>query len=58
MKTAQYVGNCTQDDVIDELFGSVTDFAQCVDEHGDDFELNGLRVTYNQDTDIHSFYFI
>lgn len=53
----QYIGNCTQEDVIDDLFGSVTDFAWLVDEYGDEFTHNGITVTYDEDSDIHSFYY-
>lgn len=52
-----YIGNCTDDDVIEHLFGDATGFAQAVDEYGDDFELDDLVVKYDPDSDIHSFYY-
>jgi hypothetical protein len=50
------IGNCTSEQVIDELFGSVSDFAQLVEEHGDNFTWRGITVKYNKKTDIHWFY--
>lgn len=52
-----YQGNCTDDDVIEYLFGDATGFAQAVEEYGDDFELDDLVVKYDPETDIHSFYY-
>jgi hypothetical protein len=52
-----YIGNCTDDDVIEHIFGDATRFAQLVDEHGDDFELDDLVVKYDPESDIHSFYY-
>ena len=50
------IGNCTSEDVINELFGSVTDFAQLVEEHGDNFTYHGIKVKYDAKKDIHWFY--
>lgn len=57
--TAQlsYIGNCTDDDVIEHIFGDATGFAQAVDEYGDEFTINDLVVKYDPETDIHSFYY-
>ena len=52
-----YIGNCTDDDVIEHLFGDPTGFAQAVEEHGDEFVLDDLVVKYDPNTDIHSFYY-
>ena len=52
-----YQGNCTDDDVIEHIFGDVNNFAHLVDEHGDEFELDDLVVKYDPDKDIHSFYY-
>lgn len=56
LKNLSYIGNCTDDDVIEHLFGDATNFAQLVDEHGDEFILGNLVVKYDSETDIHSFY--
>lgn len=52
-----YFGNCTDDDVIEHLFGDATGFAQAVDEYGDEFTIDDLVVKYDPETDIHSFYY-
>jgi hypothetical protein len=52
-----YIGNCTDDDVIEHIFGDATNFAQAVEEHGDEFTINDLVVKYDPKTDIHSFYY-
>ena len=52
-----YQGNCTDDDVIEYIFGDATRFAQLVDEYGDEFVLDDLVVKYNPEEDIHYFYY-
>lgn len=52
-----YQGNCTQDDVVEHIFGDVNNFARMVEEHGDEFTINDLVVKYDPFKDIHSFYF-
>ena len=52
-----YIGNCTDDDVIEHIFGDATNFAQAVEEHGDEFTINDLVVKYDPKTDVHSFYY-
>lgn len=50
------IGNCTQDDVIYDLFGDATNFAQLVDKYGDSFTLGNLTVEYDDEKDVHFFY--
>ena len=52
-----YQGNCTEDDVIEHIFGDVNNFANMVEEHGDEFAVGDLVVKYDPETDIHSFYY-
>ncbi len=52
----EYIGNCTEDECIDEIFGDVNEFARLVDEYGDEFEIKDLVVKYDEDQDIHHFY--
>ena len=52
----EYLGNCTEDDVVDDIFGSMSEFARMVEKHGDDFTLGNLVVKYDDDEDIHHFY--
>lgn len=51
-----YIGNCTEDEVIEHLFGDATTFAQMVDKNGDNFTKGKLTVSYDPDTDIHNFF--
>jgi hypothetical protein len=55
--TLSYQGNCTQDDVIEYIFGDVNNFARMVEEHGDEFTVGDLVVKYDPEEDIHSFYY-
>ena len=52
-----YIGNCTDDDVIEHIFGDATGFAQAVEEYGDEFTVDDLVVKYDPETDVHSFYY-
>lgn len=52
-----YIGNCTQDDVVDDIFGNVSEFARMVELHGDEFSVDDLVVKYDDDKDIHHFYY-
>jgi hypothetical protein len=56
MVQIEYIGNCTQDDVIEELFGDVSRFACLIEEHGDEFIFNSISITYDSELDIHSFH--
>ena len=56
-ETLRYIGNCTDDDVIEYIFGDATNFAQAVEEYGDEFTINNLVVKYNNETDVHGFYY-
>ena len=56
MKNIIFIGDCTQDEKIDELFDNVNNFACLVEEHGDNFKFGDIVVRYNERTDIHSFY--
>lgn len=52
-----YYGNCTQDDIVDDIFGSVSEFARMIDTYGDNFKIGDLIVKYDDITDIHHFYY-
>lgn len=52
-----YIGNCTDDEVVDHIFGDASGFANAVEEYGDDFVLDDLVVKYDPKKDIHSFYY-
>lgn len=50
------IGDCTMDDVIEYLFGDASAFACLVEENGDEFVHNNVKVTYDDVTDIHTFW--
>lgn len=52
-----YLGNCTQEDIIEHFFGDVSSFAKAVEDNGDDFTINDLVIKYNNLEDIHYFYY-
>lgn len=51
-----YIGNCTQDETVDNIFGDVSEFARQVEMNGDEFEIDNLVVKYDPEEDIHHFY--
>jgi len=50
------IGNCVDDSCVDDIFGSVSEFARQVEEEGDNFLYGDINVKYNPKTDIHTFY--
>jgi hypothetical protein len=42
--------------LVDDIFGSVSEFNRQVDLHGDEFNYGKFKVTYDSDSDIHSFW--
>ena len=54
--TLDYLGNCTDEELVIDLFGSVTRLAQLISENGNEFTHQGIVIKYNDDADIHSFY--
>ena len=50
------LGTCRNEALINNLFGSVTDFAQIIEEKGDCFSHGNIIATYNPQTDIHTFW--
>ena len=58
----EYLGNCTEDDIVEKLFGDATGLAQALDNsvelHPNVFynEGYGLIIKYDDDADIHYFY--
>ena len=54
--TKVLLGDCRDEELVDRLFGSVSDFALAIEELGDNFTTDTLVVKYDEDTDIHTFY--
>lgn len=52
------LGDCRDEALVENLFGSVSEFARLVEEKGDNFtdEKLGIRVEYNAEIDVHYFY--
>ena len=50
------IGNCTDENLVNEIFGSVSELARLVEENGDNFKYGVYTVVYNEDLDIHTFY--
>lgn len=53
-----FIGDCRNVDLIEDIFGSVSEFALQVEENGDNFSYQGYEIKYNEITDIHSFFLI
>ncbi len=56
IESLTYYGNCTQDEVVNDIFGDVNEFARQVDLNGDEFEIDDLVVKYDDEKDVHHFY--
>jgi hypothetical protein len=57
MKLDKMIGNCTMEDIVENIFGSVSEFARLVEENGDEFLYkNSIVVKYNEDNDVHYFF--
>lgn len=50
------LGNCTNENLIEEIFGSVSEFARQVEENGNEFKFGSVQVTHDEDKDIHTFW--
>lgn len=49
------IGTCKDEQLVEDIFGSVSEFARLVEEYGDWFEMDGLYVEYDEETDVHTF---
>jgi len=50
------IGNCRDEDLINIIFGSVSEFARQVELNGDEFVHGQYTIKYNELEDIHYFY--
>lgn len=50
------LGDCRDENLIDELFGSVSEFGRQIEKNGDDFVYGKIKITYNPKSDIHTFW--
>lgn len=57
-----HIGDCRNEQLIEDIFGSVSEFARICEEFGDDGFMYGdglltfIEVVYDSDADIHYFY--
>jgi len=51
-----FLGDCRNETLISNLFGSVSEFARLVEENGDNFTHKGITITYDDDLSRHSFW--
>ena len=49
------IGTSKDKQLVEDIFGSVSEFASLVKEYGDWFEMDGLYVEYDEETDVHTF---
>lgn len=52
----RHIGDCRNDDLIDDIFGSTSEFARLVEQYGDDFTYENIVVKYDPNEDIHYFF--
>lgn len=50
------LGDCRNEELVNELFGSVSEFARLIEVHGDEFDYRNLSVIYDEDLDLHYFW--
>lgn len=50
------IGTCQDENLIEEIFGSVSEFARLVELRGNNFEYKDIFVTYDEEKDIHTFW--
>jgi hypothetical protein len=56
MNKRTLIGDCRNEELVDDIFGSVSEFARIVDEKGDNFLYGKYAIIYNEKNDIHYFY--
>jgi len=48
--------DCRNEETVESIFGSVSEFARLCEEHGDSFIYGKVQVKYNPKLDVHFFY--
>lgn len=56
MTKLSYIGNCVDAELVEQLFGSVTDLAQLIEKKGNEFLHGNILVKYDKKPDIHCFF--
>jgi hypothetical protein len=52
----EFLGDCRNIELINEIFGSISEFARLCEERGNNFTYGKITIEYNEAKDIHSFY--
>jgi len=50
------IGTCIDEELVEYIFGSVSEFGRLIEEQGDEFTYKGVKVFYDSAEDIHYFY--
>ncbi len=50
------LGDCRDENLIESIFGSISEFARLCEENGDNFTHGNIQVEYNEKKDIHYFF--
>lgn len=50
------LGDCRNENLINDIFGTVSEFAYQIEKNGNDFIYGAIHVVYDEPTDIHTFY--
>ncbi len=50
------LGDCRDEILVEDIFGSVSEFARQVENEGEEFVYRGVSVKYDSNKDIHTFY--
>lgn len=50
------LGDCRDEELVAELFGSVSEFARLIEENGDNFDHFNTTVHYDEEKDVHYFF--
>jgi hypothetical protein len=58
MNKNNFIGDCRDESLVEEIFGSVSEFARQVELEGNEFVYGNVKITYNSSTDIHKFFTI
>ena len=53
---SQFIGDCRNEELVEEIFGSVSEFARQCEILGNEFEFGPYVVKYDEHADIHNFY--
>jgi hypothetical protein len=56
INTAKAIGNCQDEELVEEIFGSISEFARQIEENGDNFIYYNYEIHYDEETDIHWFF--